>query len=63
MVALVLHCFFTMANVGPAGAQSGFVGEFLRIMGAFQVNTWVAAVAASGVSFRRLTRCGCNVAW
>jgi NADH-quinone oxidoreductase subunit M len=42
--------FFTMANVGLPGT-SGFVGEFLTIMGTFQVNTWVAAVAASGVIF------------
>jgi NADH-quinone oxidoreductase subunit M len=40
--------FFTMANVGLPGT-SGFVGEFLTLIGVFQVNTWVAAVAASGV--------------
>jgi len=39
---------FTMANVGLPGT-SGFVGEFLTFMGVFQVNTWVAVVAASGV--------------
>jgi NADH-quinone oxidoreductase subunit M len=39
---------FTMANVGLPGT-SGFVGEFLTIMGAFQANTWVAVVAATGV--------------
>jgi NADH-quinone oxidoreductase subunit M len=39
---------FTMANVGLPGT-SGFVGEFLTLMGAFQVNTWVTAVAATGV--------------
>ncbi|PRX32688.1 NADH-quinone oxidoreductase subunit M [Meinhardsimonia xiamenensis] len=39
---------FTMANVGLPGT-SGFVGEFLTLMGIFQVNTWVAAVAATGV--------------
>ncbi|MEM0946869.1 MAG: NADH-quinone oxidoreductase subunit M [Pseudomonadota bacterium] len=39
---------FTMANVGLPGT-SGFVGEFLTILGVFQVNTWVAAVAATGV--------------
>jgi NADH-quinone oxidoreductase subunit M len=44
--ALVLM-FFTMANVGLPGT-SGFVGEFLTLMGIFQVNTWVAAVAATG---------------
>jgi NADH-quinone oxidoreductase subunit M len=39
---------FTMANVGLPGT-SGFVGEFLTLMGAFQANTWVAAVATTGV--------------
>ncbi|MDM7255790.1 MAG: NADH-quinone oxidoreductase subunit M [Paracoccus sp. (in: a-proteobacteria)] len=40
--------FFTMANVGLPGT-SGFVGEFLTLLGVFHVNTWVAAVAATGV--------------
>jgi len=39
---------FTMANVGLPGT-SGFVGEFLTLVGAFLVNTKVAAVAAIGV--------------
>jgi NADH-quinone oxidoreductase subunit M len=39
---------FTMANVGLPGT-SGFVGEFLTFMAVFQVNTWVALVAATGV--------------
>ncbi|MGN6471902.1 MAG: NADH-quinone oxidoreductase subunit M [Rhizobiaceae bacterium] len=39
---------FTMANVGLPGT-SGFVGEFLTLMGAFQVNTWVALFATTGV--------------
>ncbi|WP_417596958.1 NADH-quinone oxidoreductase subunit M [Pararhodobacter oceanensis] len=39
---------FTMANVGLPGT-SGFVGEFLTFMAAFHANTWVAAVAATGV--------------
>jgi NADH-quinone oxidoreductase subunit M len=41
---------FTMANVGLPGT-SGFVGEFLTMIGAFQVNTWVAFIAAFGVIF------------
>jgi len=41
---------FSMANVGLPGT-SGFVGEFLTMIGAFQVNTWVAFFAASGVIF------------
>jgi len=39
---------FTMANVGLPGT-SGFVGEFLTMVGVFQVNTWVAFFAAFGV--------------
>ena len=41
---------FTMANVGLPGT-SGFVGEFLTIVGTFQVSTWTALFAASGVIF------------
>jgi NADH-quinone oxidoreductase subunit M len=44
----LVFMFFTMANVGLPGT-SGFVGEFLVLAGIFQVNTWVAAVATSGV--------------
>ncbi|MFS4438828.1 NADH-quinone oxidoreductase subunit M [Paracoccaceae bacterium GXU_MW_L88] len=40
--------FFTMANVGLPGT-SGFVGEFLTMLGAFKANTWVGLFAASGV--------------
>jgi NADH-quinone oxidoreductase subunit M len=39
---------FSMANVGLPGT-SGFVGEFLTIVGVFKVNTWVAFIAATGV--------------
>ncbi len=43
-------CFmiFTMANVGLPGT-SGFVGEFLTLLAAFKVNTWVAFLATTGV--------------
>lgn len=41
---------FTMANVGLPGT-SGFVGEFLTMIGVFQVNTWAAFGAAFGVIF------------
>ena len=44
----LIFMFFTMANVGLPGT-SGFVGEFLTLMGIFQVNTWVAVVATTGV--------------
>jgi len=39
---------FTLANVGLPGT-SGFVGEFLTLVAAFEVNTWVAFFAAFGV--------------
>ncbi|TCP58629.1 NADH dehydrogenase subunit M [Rhodovulum bhavnagarense] len=44
----LIFMLFTMANVGLPGT-SGFIGEFLTLAGIFQVNTWVAAVAALGV--------------
>jgi NADH-quinone oxidoreductase subunit M len=44
----MIFMFFTMANVGLPGT-SGFVGEFLTLVGVFQVNTWVALVATTGV--------------
>ena len=37
--------FFAMANAGLPGT-SGFVGEFLVILGTFSVNAWYAAIAA-----------------
>jgi len=43
-----IFMLFTMANVGLPGT-SGFVGEFLTLMGVFQVNTWVAVIATTGV--------------
>ncbi|MVA26378.1 NADH-quinone oxidoreductase subunit M [Agrobacterium vitis] len=39
---------FTMANVGLPGT-SGFIGEFLTLIGAFRANSWVALFAATGV--------------
>jgi NADH-quinone oxidoreductase subunit M len=44
----MIFMLFTMANVGLPGT-SGFVGEFLVLMGLFQVNTWVAMIATTGV--------------
>jgi len=43
-------CFmvFTLANIGLPGT-SGFIGEFLSLLGAFRINTWVAFLAATGV--------------
>jgi NADH-quinone oxidoreductase subunit M len=44
-VALMI---FTLANVGLPGT-SGFIGEFLTLIGTFQVNSWVALLATTGV--------------
>lgn len=44
----LIFMLFTMANVGLPGT-SGFIGEFLTLVGVFQVNTWVALVATAGV--------------
>ncbi|MBA68814.1 MAG: NADH-quinone oxidoreductase subunit M [Rhizobiales bacterium] len=44
----VAFMVFTMANVGLPGT-SGFVGEFLTLIGAFRANTWVALFATTGV--------------
>jgi len=38
---------FTLANVGLPGT-SGFVGEFLSLIGTFKVNIWVATLATLG---------------
>ncbi|WP_186424544.1 NADH-quinone oxidoreductase subunit M [Pannonibacter sp. I15F10I1] len=47
-VYAVIFLILTMANVGLPGT-SGFVGEILTLMGAFEANTWVAFFAATGV--------------
>jgi NADH-quinone oxidoreductase subunit M len=44
----VAFMIFMLASVGLPGT-SGFVGEFLIIVGAFQVNTWLALLTASGM--------------
>jgi NADH-quinone oxidoreductase subunit M len=41
---------FAMANAGLPGT-SGFVGEFLVILGAFEVNPWYAVLAATTLIF------------
>jgi len=47
---LYAFCFmlFTLANVGLPGT-SGFVGEFLTLVGAFKASTWLAFLATFGV--------------
>ncbi len=44
----VAFLLFTLANVGLPGT-TGFIGEFLTLIGAFQSNTWVAFFATTGV--------------
>ncbi len=39
---------FTLANVGLPGT-SGFVGEFLTMLGAFLHNSWIAIFATTGI--------------
>jgi NADH-quinone oxidoreductase subunit M len=46
-VYAVIFLVFTLANVGLPGT-SGFVGEFLTLIGTFRINTWVATVATLG---------------
>jgi NADH-quinone oxidoreductase subunit M len=43
-------CFmvFTMANVGLPGT-SGFVGEFLTLLGAYRFDTWLAIIGTTGI--------------
>lgn len=44
----VIFMIFTMATIGLPGT-SGFVGEFLILVGAYQVSTWTAFLATTGV--------------
>jgi NADH-quinone oxidoreductase subunit M len=39
---------FTLANVGLPGT-SGFIGEFLTLIGTIKVNTWVTTLATTGL--------------
>ena len=47
-VYATIFLLFTMANVGLPGT-SGFVGEFLSLLGAFRADTWVSFFATSGI--------------
>lgn len=44
----LVFMIFMLASVGLPGT-SGFVGEFLSLVGAFMANTWVGLFAASGL--------------
>jgi NADH-quinone oxidoreductase subunit M len=39
---------FTLGNVGLPGT-TGFIGEFLTLIGTFQINNWVAFLATFGI--------------
>jgi len=43
-----IFMFFTLASIGLPGL-SGFIGEFLVLIGAFKVNTWVAFLSATSL--------------
>ena len=47
-VYAAVFMLFTMGNVGLPGT-SGFVGEILTMVGVYQVSTWTAIAATSGV--------------
>jgi len=44
----LLFMVFTMASVGLPGT-SGFVGEFLSLIGTYHASTWAAIVATTGI--------------
>lgn len=44
----LIFMLFMLGSVGLPGT-AGFVGEFLVLVGAFKANTWVAALAATGL--------------
>lgn len=44
----VLFVFFTMANISLPGTSS-FIGEFLVFVGAYQTNTFITVLAATGI--------------
>jgi len=44
----ILFLLFTMASIGLPGT-SGFVGEFLSLIGLYKVNSWVTLVATTGI--------------
>ncbi|GGB34148.1 NADH-quinone oxidoreductase subunit M [Sphingomonas metalli] len=44
----VFFLFFTMASIGLPGT-SGFVAEFLSLMGTYQVSTWTALLCTTGI--------------
>jgi NADH-quinone oxidoreductase subunit M len=47
-VYALFFMLFTMASVGLPGTAN-FVGEFLALVGSYKANSWVAAVATTGI--------------
>jgi NADH-quinone oxidoreductase subunit M len=47
-VYALFFMLFTMASVGLPGT-SGFVGEFLALVGIYQVSSWVTLICATGI--------------
>lgn len=43
-----IFMFFILASIGLPGT-SAFIGEFLVLLGTYQVNTWAATLASSGM--------------
>ena len=44
----LLFLFFTMASIGLPGT-SGFVGEFLGLLGIYEASSWVALICTTGI--------------
>jgi NADH-quinone oxidoreductase subunit M len=44
----LLFMLFTMASIGLPGT-SGFIGEFLSLVGAYRLSSWVAFIATTGI--------------
>lgn len=44
----VFFLLFTMASIGLPGT-SGFVAEFLSLLGTYQISTWTAALCTTGI--------------
>ena len=44
----VFFLLFTMASIGLPGT-SGFVAEFLALLGTYQISTWTAALCTTGI--------------
>jgi NADH-quinone oxidoreductase subunit M len=44
----ILFLFFSIANIGLPGTSS-FIGEFIILVGVYEVNTFVATFSALGI--------------